>query len=175
MHSRRHLVLKSVPNKWCHNPENQYRTKANGVSALSTEIITSIKLRTNRFLITTMFGKWVISKWQGNMIKFGRMNTAETKINFLSIIHVEASHRALGANRLIRFTFYRPALTEFILQPASHTHTPAPWVFTTIKTARDVQHSTRKITSHRQRIQLVTRQWPEHLQDFNSFHAEFFF
>ena len=32
------------------------------------------------------------SKWQGNIIKFGRMNTAETKINFRSIIHVEASH-----------------------------------------------------------------------------------
>ena len=40
----------------------------------------------------TMFGKWVIPKWQGNIIKFGKMNTAETKINFRSIIHVEASH-----------------------------------------------------------------------------------
>jgi len=40
----------------------------------------------------TMFGKWVIPKWQGNIIKFGRMNTAETKINFRSTIHVEASH-----------------------------------------------------------------------------------
>lgn len=87
------------------------------------------------------------------------MNTTETKINFLFVIHVEASHRFLGANRLIRFTFCHPPLTEFILQPASHTHTSAPWRLQNRKDGEGrTAHATRKITPYLLRVQFVTRQ-----------------